>query len=173
MATTKTVSDITRNDTWELMLDLERQVRYYGRLGDMYRLRYQFIRYLLLFGIVTEGLIVYFLAAHPPYMWALGGLVAFILGFVTIFDALTNYADTSAALRTTTTDLDDLKSDTQALWRDIEAQRIGDDEAEERYRRIVDLWSRATRRVTLEAHDHVNVKAAKEGHEAVESRYAR
>ena len=173
MATTKTVSEITRSDTWELMMDLERQVRYYGTLGDRYRLRYQVIRYLLLFGIVAEGLIVYFLAAHPPYMWALGGLVAFILGFITIFDASTNYSETSAVLRTTATDLDDLKSEAESLWRDIEAQRIGDAEAEERYRHIVDHWSRATRRITLETHDHANVKAAKEGYEAVANRYAR
>ena len=39
--TTPRVSDATRNDTWDMMLDLERQVRYYLRLADRYMLRYR------------------------------------------------------------------------------------------------------------------------------------
>ena len=109
------VSDATRNDTWEMMLDLERQVRYYGKLADRYSLRYRVIRYLLLFGIVGEGAIVYFAQGETVVLWTLGGLGAFILGFLTIFDAATNYAETSAALRTVSMLCDDLKADTERL----------------------------------------------------------
>ena len=60
-----TVSDLTRNDVWEMMLDLERQVRYYGTLADRYGLRYRTIRYLLLLGVLAEGGIFHFSpAAH-------------------------------------------------------------------------------------------------------------
>ena len=62
MANIQRVSGITRDDTWELMLDLERELRYYSKLRDRYSKWYKVIRYLLLFGIVTEGMIIYFLA---------------------------------------------------------------------------------------------------------------
>ena len=109
------VSEHTRNDTWELMLDLERQVRYYGSLADRYALRYRVIRYLLLLGIVAEGMIVYFTADHAALLWTLGGIGAFLLGFLTIFDAVTNYAEVSALLRVTSTLCDDLKAKTERL----------------------------------------------------------
>ena len=73
--TTNQVSDPTRNDTWDMLLDLERQVRYYLKLGDRYMLRYRAVRYLLLFGILTEGTIIYFLAGTPSSspLWAIPG----------------------------------------------------------------------------------------------------
>ena len=62
-----TVSDATRNDMWEMMLDLERQVRYYGRLAGNYSIRYRAIRHLLLFGVLAEGAAMYFpLGTEPP-----------------------------------------------------------------------------------------------------------
>ncbi len=75
-------------------------------------------------------------------------------------------------MRVTTELCDDLKADGEQLWRDIESYRVLDDEAEERYRRIVDGWSLATRMITLEVHDRDNVRAAKEAYETVVNRYA-
>ena len=167
------VSEHTRNDTWELMLDLERQVRYYGTLADRYTLRYRVIRYLLLLGIVAEGVIVYFTAGSPMLLWSLAGIGAFLLGFLAIFDAVTNYAEVSALLRVTSTLCDGLKTEAERLWRDIESQRISDLESEKRYTGIVDLWFRATVQSTLERHDHDNKKAAEEAYQAVSSRYGR
>lgn len=65
------VSDATRNETWQMMLDLERQVRYYSKIADRYSLRYRAIRYMLLFGIVVEGAIVYFLQGETLLLWTL------------------------------------------------------------------------------------------------------
>ena len=161
-----TVSSVTRSSAWDLMLDLERQMRYYRKLGDRYQLRYRANRYILLFSILAEGAIIFFLAEHPPYLWTLGGLVGFIIGFVigfvTIFDASTNYAETSAQLRSTRLCLDDLLMDAESLWRDIEAQRIGDDDAEKIYKTIVKQWARATRVITVETHGPDNSQAARE-----------
>ena len=173
MSTDTTVSDVTRSSAWDLMLDLERQMRYYGKLGDRYLLRYRAIRYILLFGILAEGAIILLLAEHPPYLWTLGGLVGLIIGFVTIFDASTNYAEISAQLRSTRLSLDDLLMDAESLWRDIEAQRIGDDEAERIYRTIVNQWSRATRVITVEIHGPDNSQAAREAYESIAERYGR
>ena len=165
------VSGATRNDTWGLMLDLERQVRYYGKLADRYSLRYRAIRYFLLMGVLGEGAAVYFLSGRPPLLWVLGGLGAAGLGFATIFDAVTNYAETAAVLRLTSELCDELKTEGEKLWRDIESNRLEDAEAEARYREITDHWFRATRRVGLALHNHDNVEAAKEAYETVSNRY--
>ena len=167
------VSDATRNDAWELLLDLERQTRYYGRLADRYSLRYRIIRYLLLLGVLAEGAAVYFLAGHPPLLWGVGGLGFLALGFITVFDAVTNYAETSARLRSASGLCDEIKIEGEALWRDIESHRLADAQAETRYRQIVNRWSLAAAGVGLETHDHDNVEAAKQAYEAISSRYAR
>ena len=170
----RTVSDVTRNDTWEMMLDLERQVRYYGRLAGNYSMRYRAIRYFLLFGILAEGAAVYFLSGQDPLLlWGTVGLGAFILGFITVFDAVTNYAETAAYLKTAHLLCDEIKTEAERLWRDIESDRVQDEEAEERYTGIMGRWSMASRMTTLEAHDHDNARAAREAYEIVTSRYAR
>ena len=170
----RTVSDVTRNDTWEMMLDLERQVRYYGRLADNYSMRYRTIRYLLLFGILAEGAAVYFLSGQDSLLlWGTAGLGAFVLGFITVFDAATNYAETAAYLKTAHLLCDELKTEVERLWRDIESDRVQDEGAEERYSGIMGRWLMATRMTTLEVHDHDNARAAREAYEIVKSRYAR
>ena len=170
--TTMHVSDPTRNDTWQMLLDLERQVRYYGKLADRYSLRYRAIRYLLLLGIVAEGAIVYFFQVQTVLLWTFGGLGAFILGFLTVFDAATNYAQVSADLRTMSVLCDDLKTETERLWRDIEAARTDDLQAEQRFNTLVDRWIRATQRINLEIHDHDNKQAARDAYKTVVERYA-
>ena len=172
--TNKTVSNPTRNDTWEMMLDLERQVRYYLRLADRYMMWYRVIRFLLLFGILAEGAAVYFLTKAPPaLLWSIAGTGGLVLGFITVFDAVTNYAEKAANLRATHLICDDLKVEAERLWRDIESDRIQDKEAEERYSEITDRWLQATRMITLEVHHHDNIQAAKEAYEMTQSRYAR
>ena len=61
------VSDATRSDTWEMLLDLERQVRYYLKLADRYMLWHRAFRIILLAGIIGQGTAAYFLAAGAPH----------------------------------------------------------------------------------------------------------
>ena len=165
------VSNVTRSDTWGLMLDLERQVRYYGKLADRHSRRYRAIRYLLLLGVLFEGAVVYFLSGQPLLLWTLGGLVALGLGVTTILDAVTNYAETAAVLRLTSELCDEIKVEGEQLWRDIESHRLDDAAAEARYEGIMARWSRPTQRVGLALHNHDNVEAAKEAYETVANRY--
>ena len=165
------VSDVTRGDVWEMMLDLERQVRYYGTLADRFGLRYRVIRYLLLMGILAEGGVLYAFSSEPLWLVLVGGGLGLALGILTVFDAVTSYAETSAVLRTTSLLCDDIKVEVEGLWRDIEAYRVDDDRAEEMYSMLMDRWIRWTQRVTLELHHHDNVKAAKEAYKVVEARY--
>ena len=38
------VSDVARKDVWELLVNLERNVRYYSLIGDRHGLNYRLIR---------------------------------------------------------------------------------------------------------------------------------
>ncbi len=172
--TASRVSDATRNDTWEMLLDLERQVRYYLRLADRYSLRHRTLRFLLLAGILLEGMAVYFLAAQQPeLMWGIAGAGAALLGAGIIFDATAGFAEKAASLRAVHLMCDDLKIEAEGLWSDIEAGRVQDARAAERYSAIVDRWSRATRMATVELHEHDNVKAAREAADIMGARYVR
>ena len=172
--TASRVSDATRNDTWEMLLDLERQVRYYLRLADRYTLWHRGLRFLLLVGILLEGMAVYFLAAKDPeLLWGVAGAGAALLGGGTIFDAMAGYAEKAASLRAVHLMCDDLKIEAERLWSDIEAGRVQDVQAAERYSAIVDRWSKATRMTTVELHENDNVKAAREAAEIMGARYAR
>ena len=172
--TASRVSDATRNDTWEMLLDLERQVRYYLRLADRYTLWHRSLRSLLLVGILLEGMAVYFLAAKDPeLLWGVAGAGAALLGAGAIFDAMAGYAEKAASLRAVHLMCDDLKIEAERLWSDTEAGRVQDVQAAERYSAIVDRWSRATRMTTVELHQNDNVKAAQEAAEIIGARYAR
>ena len=173
MTDRQTVSEITRTETWDMLLYLEHQLRYYTTLADRYSIRYKAIRYLLLVGILIEGLVVFFLAGQPAWLWGIGGLLAVAIGFLTIFDASTGYAEVTAKLRSLSFDIDILKSEAEHLWRDIESYRIDDEEAERRLESIVTQWTRASQRLSLEVHHHDNVETAKAGYKMVENRYAR
>ena len=148
--TNRRVSDITRSGTWEMMLDLERQVRYYPKLADRYMLWYRVIRFVLLFGILTEGAVVYFISTGAPQLlWPIAVLLGLLLGVITMLDAISNCAEKAANLRAVHLQCDDLKAEAERLWRDIESDRVQDDEAEDRYNGIADRWSKAVRMIIL------------------------
>lgn len=72
------VSDGTRKDVWELLVNLERNVRYYGLIGDRHHLNYRLVRFGVLAGILLEGLILFLAAGGQQGWWYAGGVVAFI-----------------------------------------------------------------------------------------------
>ena len=165
------ISDPVLKDTWNMLLDLDRQTRYYGRLADRYSKWRRVIRYLLLVGLVVEAAVVYFSYGHPVLLWFLGGAGAFILGFLTIFDASTDYGRLAADLRMASLLCDELSVDAARLWRDIEAGRIEDPQAEDRYNSLVERWIRATQRVELAIHDTDNKIAARETYRVMAEKY--
>ena len=171
--TTPRVYDVTRQDTWDIMVELDQQVRYYLRLADRHMLRYRSIRLLLLFGILAEGAAVYFLAEAPPaLLWGIAGTGAFLIGLVTMFDPYTNYAERAANLRAAHLMCDDLKIDAERLWRDIEADRIQDQEAGDRYSEITKQRQRAVSMAGTHSHRRDNLRSAKEASRAITARYA-
>ena len=54
------VSDQTRIAVWDTLCNLERNVRYYGALGDRFQRWHRRLRFGILAGVVVESALVYF-----------------------------------------------------------------------------------------------------------------
>ena len=169
------VSDPTRKDVWELMLNLERNVRYYQTIGDNHSVASRFMRFVVLAGILSEGVIVSIAGTVTAndYLWVVGGMVAVGLAILTVFDVVTGFGDSAAVLRHTAMTCDDLKSEAEELWRQIETHRVSDLEAEIRYRPIIDQWSRATQKISLSLRSEVNETTTREACEVLQNKYGR
>ena len=165
------VSDATRREVWGLLCDLERNVRYYRSLSDRCRVRYRLIRYFLLIGVVLQGLVLYLFMLQPAAGWIAGGMLAFMLALLTMFDSVANYAEASAELRLAAMSCDELGTLASRLWLDIESYSVSEYDTKERLTRIVDQWASVTQRVTVEDHNHENIKAATEAAHVISARY--
>ena len=165
------VSDQTRIAFWDTLCNLERNVRYYGALGDRFRRRHRRLRFAILSGVVVESGVVYFATTN---LWA--SYIAMALGallvVLTVWDALSDYAEDAAILRVTGFICDDLSRETGALWRSIEAYDITTQDAEARLQSILDRWARATQRVRAETDERLNRQATADANKEVSNRYA-
>ena len=166
------VSETTRREVWRLLVNLEHNVRYYGAIADRHLLEYRAIRFIMLVGLLGEGVILYFAATAQPLLWGVGVLLAFLLAILTVYDVVANRADSAAVLRLTSMSCDDLKTEAEQLWRRVESNRIDDFDAGTRCDQIIDRWARATQKAILEVHQGYNLEAAKEASKVLSDRYA-
>ena len=106
------VTDQTRRAVWETLCDLEYNRRYYTVLADKYRYRHRMMRFGILGSVPIEGAILY---AAKDYSWLFipAIVVGIVLAALTVWDAISNYAEDAAVLRLTAFICDDLKRDTE------------------------------------------------------------
>ena len=167
------VSDGTRKDVWELLVNLERNVRYYGLIGDRHHLNYRLIRFGILAGILMEGLILFLAAGGQQGWWYAGGVVAFILALLTAFDVVTGFGESATGLKFTSAACDDLQSEVEQLWTQIESSRVTEIQASERYSSVVERWGRATQKINLSLHDAENGSTTTTAVDVLRNRYGR
>ncbi len=165
------VTDQTRRAVWETLCDLEYNRRYYTVLADKYRSRHRMMRFGILGSVPIEGAILY---AATDYSWLFipAIVVGIVLAALTVWDAISNYAEDAAVLRSTAFICDDLKRDTEELWRKVENDTVDTAEAEATNRSIVDRWAVATRKVQPGTHGKLNDLTSFEANRDIESRYA-
>ena len=165
------VLDSTRHNVWGMLCDLERSRRYYGTLGDRYRLRYRGLRYFLLLLAVGECMAISFSLFYPIPALVAGVIMALGLAGLTVLDSVTSYGEAAAELRVASHICSDLQSGCQALWLEIEAYLVSDHDA---LRRLEDMdahWTRACQRVSMELHRHDNFAAALEAYSVIADQY--
>ena len=165
------VTDQTRLAVWNTLCDLEWNVRYYTELASGRRRAHWRLRFAILAGVLADGMLFYVGASHPPAFYA-GVAIGVLLAIGTIWDAMSNYAESAAVARLTAYGCDDLYREAERLWRDVQNDAISNDDAEAQHRSITDRWARATERISLDPGESFRKKTADDSSESVESRYA-
>ena len=165
------VTDQTRSAVWNTLCDLEYNWRYYDAMADKHRRRYRALRFTILAGVPVFLAVVYF-AAAAPWLFYIGVALGALLAALTIWDAFSDHAQDAATLRLTSHLCDDLKLETEALWRSIEAYRIAPQDAEASLNSIMKRWAKATQRVRLGTDSRLNRQASAAANNDIVSRYA-
>ena len=165
------VTDQTRNAVWVTLCDLEWNTRYYTAMADLYRRRHRWLRFAILAGVLIEAATLYAATMHGWvfYVGAVGGLLLVVL---TIWDMVSDYAENAAILRVTAFTCDDLKRETEALWRNIETDRVSTADAETAHRSISERWATATQRVQPETNERLNRRTSADANRDMNNRYA-
>ena len=162
---------LTRAAVWDLMCDLEMNIRYYRAKADQFKSRAMMIRFVLLSSVVLEGFLLYWGTTAP---WAF--IVAIVFGMfiaaLALWDALANYGESSTILRFAAGSCDELQMDAERLWRDIQAYSISRDDAESVYERLRERWSRIDAKVTIEDDEKLCERCSEDANAVMRSRYA-
>ena len=117
------VREQTCGAVWDTLCDLGWNTRYYTAMADLYRHRHRWLRFVIFAGVLIEAATLYAATMHEWvfYVGAVGGLLLLTL---TIWDIVSDYAENAAIPRMTAFICDDLKRETEALWRNVEADRV-------------------------------------------------
>ena len=165
------VTDQTRSAAYDLLADLEWNLRYYTAKADkLQRLSY-WSRFTVLSGVLAEAFLAYPLS-QIAWAWTVIVVLGILLAVLAILDALSNHARDSGILKLTALVCDELKTEAQRLWRDIEAGRIDTEEAESRISSIYRRWEKATDKVLSAFDNRLSEKCEKDASKVMENRYA-
>lgn len=123
------VSDQTRNDVWQELLDSDRLVRYYEALADHYQRKHLFT--LRLLGVGAASSFAAFLDLFPGVVQLVASV---LIGIVAVWMFIADYAKKAAVAHDIGFQCRRLDVQWKDLWADVE--RI--DEAEAR-QRLIDL----------------------------------
>jgi hypothetical protein len=165
------VAEQTRTAVWNNLCDLEFHVRYFTALADQFRFRHRLVRGGILGSVPVEGVLLYFGTVEPLLFWA-AGVVFVQLAFLTIWDAIADYAEDGALLRLTAYACEDLQREIEELFRRIERGDLDTSEAEAVNRSIEARWAVATQRVQVGTNERINDSASRDANLDVQNRYA-
>ncbi len=169
--TAPTVESHTRTAAFDLVVDLEWNLRYYTAKADSLQ-RWAFgMRFAILGGVVTEASIAYPMSQVEWGWLVLVGLGA-VLGGLAIWDALNHYARDSGVLKLTALACDELKTEAQRLVRAIESGRIDTEAVESAIDSIYHRWGKATDKVMSAFDNRLSEKCESEALQVVGNRYA-
>ena len=123
------VSDQTRNDIWQELLDSDRLVRYYTAVANRYRRLNACTLWLLVFGAASSFAAV--LAVLPNNVQLIANAV---VGLAAAWALVADYAKKAAVAHTISSQCNRLDVQWQSLWREVE--HIEEEAARQR---LVDL----------------------------------
>ena len=133
------IPDITRKAVWDMLADMEWQVRYYAAASDKNKRMSFGLRFALLTLVVSEGAIFVAAQSQPWFLWASGAIGLVMIGMA-VWDALADYARNAATLRIISLICEGLKRENEALWRAVENDAIDQMTVETTLKSINDSW---------------------------------
>ena len=71
---------------------------------------------------------------------------------LTAFDVVTGFGESATGLKFTSAICDDLCSEVEQFWTQIESGRVSEIQASEHYSSVVERWGRATQKINLSLH---------------------
>lgn len=163
------VTEHTRNQIWQEMMDASAYVRYYERLLKRDRTWYVTIRTALLVSPLGGSLA--FIALAPNWVQiTLGVVISIIVGI----EFVTNFAKRVSVLNTTLVSCTEIEQEWEDLWNKVETFSIDDVTANEKIRYLKQRELQATSHVS-----QADVKEApflkeeiwKEAYDVAEGRY--
>ena len=164
------VTDATRNAVWQEMLDTARLVRYYERMASRQHRQHLGVR-LVLLASATAGVAAATNALPEAVQVASGAVVAILVAW----DFLADYANKAAVLGSIRRECGEVEVELAALWGEIQADSIDDDDAR---RTLAELARRVTRATDCAGSAHVptdeqlNVRCEEAAYKAMAGRYA-
>ena len=133
------VPDITRKAVWDMLADMEWQVRYYAAASDRNKRMSFWLRFFLLTFVVLEGAIFIAAQSQPWFLWA-SGVIGLVLIGMAVWDALADYSRNAATLRIISIVCEGLKRENEALWRAVESDAVDRGTIETTLKSINDRW---------------------------------
>ena len=164
------VSQVTRLAVWDTLCDLEADMRYCFALSDRRKRFHRLVRFGLLMGITFEGALLYG-ATQMAWFFLVGVFVGLLLAWLTIWDAMSNYAADAATLKIVASTCGSLKRDTEVLWRKIENGLAGEDMVEENLKVLQNQWSSAMQWIQSEADLTLKRKTEEQANGDIVNRY--
>jgi len=164
------VSDQTRNEVWQDLLDVSRLVRYYDALSDVHRRNHAIIRFVLL--AAAAGGIASLLDLLPPIaQLAASGFIALVVAW----DFASDYARKAAVLHTISLECGLLEIEWRDLWNDANNPDASDDEVRERNAQLSRRIAGATGRAGdagIRENRKLNEECERAAYRIIEDKYA-
>ena len=165
------VPDITRKAVWDTLCDLEWHIRYCSALADRNSFRHRMLRVAILAGVLLEGVLLYG-GTLSAWVFIPGAIVGVLLAGVTVWEATSDHANDAAVFRMVVILCQRLRTETEALWRDVELDRGTAMEIEDALRRIQGQWGDVTQSIPLGIDEKLNRETAEAADREMQDRYA-
>ena len=164
------VSETTRNEVWQELLDAARLLRYYETLSDRHRRKHRIIQVLLM-AAATSG-IATVLDLMPGFTQQIAGAAVAIL---VVWDFNGDYARKAAVLHAISIECNRLESRWHKLWLEIDRPDLDDADAlhqcEILGQRLLDITSQAGP-AGVEIDAELNRTCAEDAYKVMQERYA-
>lgn len=164
------VSEETRNEVWQELLDVARLVRYYSNLSDRLSRKQRTVR-LLLLAVATSG-IAALVDLLPPLTQ---DFVAAAVAVLVVWDIFASYEKKAAALQAVCIECTRLEGEWRQLWVEIDQPDLDEPEARRQCVQLRQRLSEVAARASLagvQEDAKLNRKCAEDTYEVMRARYA-